>query len=749
MNDSPQAAGASTTPNGAPPILIRRYRKADPLVRKKPHRRPQPTQPALQGAINGQKPMPSKPAPVKPPYKANPEPPEPTGPKDSQGFSTYAGEQCQYFPVRTTKRALLDGLRHHVARFASHKNVDPQNQNDFLRPVRLQRRDPRAPPAGAGANKDGDVDMMDIDSKEGLLEMKEREKQEIIKAERDAQRQADLAQMAPNVSAGQNARRKLNPSKKKTQQGRRTYNTPEEKARKQLRYEEAIPWHLEDFDNKNTWVGNYESALSDTYCMLALSKEGHFRFVPLERWYKFTPKNQFKTLTIEEAEAAMQKKVAQPRWVMDFEKKKQEQQILEADHQSSRKLFMGRSDFNRPGLVKSEAVDADELDFEEDRFADDEENADLGLNEEEQEETKQAADRIKRNQLAANIFDLKDEKEVDAVAELERREREREAKEGKKVKKALKRREKNFLYASDSDSESDTENEDSVKKEDDKSAEKGKGKDSEKLPSGASSKGNNTPSGRNKVIEVNKKGNSSNKRPGSPNLSEASGTESIRKKQKKKHGLSQPATGSTSNLATGPSSSAPEAGRAGNSGMRKSSIVKLPMDAHKLNEISSHPPRPDLRRSKTGPGSSSDGEATGGDRSDGGHRKKKMKLRIGGSPTNGSPTGSRAVSPQPPNASFTGRSRAASPGESRPGENTSTAAGVFSHNSQVIGMTATDVLNAIPPEGISTADAMTILKPLGFVRELFVKVVKEHCVMEEDSNGKKLVFLRPGVTAAK
>jgi transcription initiation factor TFIIF subunit alpha len=156
---------------------------------------------------------------------------------------------------------------------------------------------------------------------------------------------------------------------------------------------------------------------------------------------------------------------------------------------------------------------------------------------------------------------------------------------------------------------------------------------------------------------------SENKRPGSPNLSDASGTDTMRKKQKKKHGSSSqptarstPAPGSRQ-LSPAPSSSAPDNTRPGMP-PRQSSIIKLSVESNKLSEISSAAPRPDPKRSRMAAGSGSEGEATGADMSDG-NRKKKIK-RNAASPPSHSPSGSRAGSPQP-NRDGHGSSRAGSP----------------------------------------------------------------------------------------
>ncbi len=344
----------------------------------------------------------------------------------------------------------MEGLRYHVGRFSSKKPVDPSDESVFTRPVRLHRRDPRAPPAGAGGAKDENTEAGGLDSKDGLVDDKDRERQEILRAERDAQREADLAQVAPSANTG--GQKKANAFKKKTQQVYRNDQTEEQKAASNLRYEEALPWHLEDFDNKNTWVGSYEAALSDTYVMMVLDKDMTFRLTPIEKWYKFTSKNHFKPLTTEEAESRMGKKVKEPRWFMESQKANEERQYEQRQKKATSKLYLGKWESPSAGGVtapaaKTEQAEADDLDFEEDRFADDEENQ---LFEGEDDEAKQAEDRIKRDQLQANIFDLKDEKEYEKAESREKKEKEAEKLLGKQVKKALMKREKNYIYDTDS-----------------------------------------------------------------------------------------------------------------------------------------------------------------------------------------------------------------------------------------------------------------------------------------------------------
>jgi transcription initiation factor TFIIF subunit alpha len=166
--------------------------------------------------------------------------------------------------------------------------------------------------------------------------------------------------------------------------------------------------------------------------------------IPVEKWYKFGAKSQFRALTIEEAERFMAKKIKDPRWFMEKQQEQAQRKELE-QFAKQRKVYAGKQGTPAAG---ADGLEADEMDFEEDRFADDEEHDDL-FNED--EETKAAEKRIKQDQLKANVFDLKDEKEYEEEELREKREREARRILGKKVRKALKKREKNYDYSSGSD----------------------------------------------------------------------------------------------------------------------------------------------------------------------------------------------------------------------------------------------------------------------------------------------------------
>lgn len=426
---------------GAPMMKIRRPRAADPLVR--PKRRPPPGRPAANPAAAKGVPAP-KPTTVAPAAIKNATEPAPLrlqrpNVREDMTVNGFSGPPLSTFidyPLVTTKRALREGLKHHVSKFVSKKAIDPRNEQQFTRPVRLQRRDPRAKPPDPDAVKREDEKHIPW----AMRDMTEAERAEFEakKALREKEREENLAQIAPSAATAQ---KRANPPKPKTQQVMKADMTAEEIAKARIKYEEALPWHMEDFDNKNTWMGNYEAALSETYAMFVLEPTGKMRMVPIDKWYRFSARNAFKTLTIEEAEKFMSKKIKDPRWFME----KQE----EAVRQKELNAFAKQSKVYRGKEVSAAGLDGNDMDFEEDRFADDEE-VDAGLFEED-EDTKAAEQRIKQDQLKANVFNLKEEKDYDEEELKEKKEKEARKVIGKKVRKALQRREKNFDYSSGSD----------------------------------------------------------------------------------------------------------------------------------------------------------------------------------------------------------------------------------------------------------------------------------------------------------
>ena len=453
MSASPSGLsnGQTPTPNGGPPQFIRKPKPADPLrPRKKPVRRPNLPPGSAAPKPNGSTPAsrPSGPAPsngVGPVRGPRPVP-------ANGGWTHPPQGHYQDFPLITTKRSLRDALRYHIAKFNGSKDVDPENQGQFTRPVVLHRKDPRA--VVEEKDKEG------VAAGDEIMDSKEREKAEIAKAEKDARRAADLAQIAPTGTNAAGAAKKGQLKRlPKTEQVYKTDKTEEDKRKSDLRYEEALPWHLEDAEGKNAWFGTYEAALSDVNVIFVV--EGStFKMVPVDKWYKFTQKAQFKTFTIEEAESRLSKGAKETRWAMQTQKKAQE----EKDFQQGRSLMyagfsaggeLRKGLYARKGETESfknsgkrETEDADDMDFEaDDLFQDDDEQATVEPDQD--EEVKEAQNKIKREQLGANIFDQAIEAEVDKELEEEKREEEKRKLLGKQVTKALKKREKNYIYESD------------------------------------------------------------------------------------------------------------------------------------------------------------------------------------------------------------------------------------------------------------------------------------------------------------
>ncbi|MBE3049742.1 hypothetical protein IMZ48_46050, partial [Candidatus Bathyarchaeota archaeon] len=109
--------------------------------------------------------------------------------------------QAQYrdVPIVTTVKALREGTRYHVMRFPQgprdKEAIDPTDQSVFTRPVLLHRRDPGQPPPGhKDKNQKTPPKEEDIPEDE-----KEAERQHQMKAEREAQKAADQAKIAPSV----------------------------------------------------------------------------------------------------------------------------------------------------------------------------------------------------------------------------------------------------------------------------------------------------------------------------------------------------------------------------------------------------------------------------------------------------------------------------------------------------------------------------------------------------------------------
>ncbi|KAG0667441.1 hypothetical protein C6P45_005494 [Maudiozyma exigua] len=274
-----------------------------------------------------------------------------------------------------------------------------------------------------------------------------------------------MADVAPD---GGGRARRIN-SKRKTRQ----LKVLDENAKK-LRFEEFYPWVMEDYDGYNTWVGSYEAGNSDSYVLLAVENDGSFTMIPADKVYKFTARNKYATLTIDEAEKRMDKKSGEvPRWLM-----KHLDNIGTTTTRYDRTKRRLRQAAIQGGGVGGVDDDDDEehddnseveLDYDEE-FADDEESPIIDGNE---QENKESEKRIKKEMLKANAMGLRDDEPVDDEEDDDQLNDKKIDGEGERIKKALQKTELAALYSSDDDainpylSESDLESQETpeVKKE--------------------------------------------------------------------------------------------------------------------------------------------------------------------------------------------------------------------------------------------------------------------------------------------
>lgn len=456
-----------------------------------------------------------------------------------------APEEQEYtdYPIFVMKDALAEGLHYHAMRFQNRPgrdggniSVNPYDENQFTRPVQLHRRNARERLAV--------VEQSDAASG---VDDKERELMNAKRAERQAEREANQALIAP--TGGETSKPLRKKPQKKVEDVYYNENNPRQRERAQLRYEEARPWHLEDFDSKNVWIGSYEEPMSESSVLFEIGNDG-FKMVPVEKWYKFTQTNRVGVMDSDAVEKHMAMKVKAPRWFRGTQEENDE-----ARRQAARRLreerlaeMRGGQDDEVDRLPKKEdyQADVDEIDFEfNDEFQDDDEGFIFGA--EQDEETKETEKRVREEMRGANLAGtgVKDEdRDWDAEEQQEKLKEQEEKRRTKRMRKQLIKKERKNEYDSDSDrgefSES-SESEDSEEErerleeereglEEDKKREERRKVNGEK--SGSSTRGTNTPTGRAEKRDNAKLFAASRKRPGSPDLSEMSGNELSRKKVK-------------------------------------------------------------------------------------------------------------------------------------------------------------------------------------------------------------------------
>jgi transcription initiation factor TFIIF subunit alpha len=455
------------------------------------------------------------------------------------------------YGVYISKKDIEEGMRYHGFKFNVRPGadgkvpiIDPYDAGQFTRPVRLHRRYARdkqelGQPSDAPAGVDD----------------KERELYNARRAERQAEREANQALIAPTGTST-----KKTQGKKKNQKVVEDvyYNesNPKQQKAAQLRYEETKPWHMEDFESKNTWIGTYQEPMSSSSVLLTVDPEhAIFTMTPIERWYKFTQTNRLDTMTAEEAEKFMTAGYKPDRWFLKTQVGKEEEKQKQVKMKREQVMAMKKAEAAEDGgyaAVKDEGEfynpDKDDLDFEfNDEFQDDDEGAMFGNLEE--DEAKDIEKRIREEMRGANISapGLKNtEMDFDEEEMRQKMDERAQKKREKRMKKQLIRKERKLEYEDASDSNPYSESSDDEDSDEERERLETERKEEEERKaaaangdkSGASTKGTNTPSGRSEKKDPARSNAAlaaSLKRPGSPNLSDASGTES-RKKAKGTNG---------------------------------------------------------------------------------------------------------------------------------------------------------------------------------------------------------------------
>lgn len=341
-----------------------------------------------------------------------------------------------------TKKDIKEGLRSHIMRFAKARGggvTDIMNDAEFARPVTLHRKDARSLNV-TQANKEGSPSPTPVDPVEA-------ERLEKAKLEKEAQRASDQAQIAPVAAKDIVSKKQPQKQEKTSTQTFYAKRSDAHKKESTIRYEESLPWVLEDADGKSTYVGAYTAALSESMAALQFEND-KWRLIPLEKFYKFTHKPPFKTYSIEEAEKLMGKKVVQGRWAMrDGERDK-----LKEEMAATRNALTGRAKVKTESdtfraAARSEKQEHDDLDMSGDEFQDDDENPNMEPDND--EDVKESRERVRREQLGANLFGTADEQALEAELRRELMEEEARRIHGKGIEKNLIKIDKNMLYKQD------------------------------------------------------------------------------------------------------------------------------------------------------------------------------------------------------------------------------------------------------------------------------------------------------------
>ena len=511
-----------------PPAMQRRKQPVSVFAPKK-----RPPVKRQQGPAGQQRPTP----PTQAPNGAQ-APPQQTGHTNGINTATQPvpeddGEWTEY-PIYVSRSNDSHNLHYHAMKLQGRvfKNgeytfPDPYDQSQFTRPLQLHRR----------LGRDKIVQAGQREATPGLDD-KERELLSIKREERQREREANQAQIAP--TGGEAKKHTRQKPKKKVEDVWYDEQDEAKKKKHQTRYEESRPWHLEDFEHKNVWIGNYEEPPSEESVMFEISGTG-FRMVPVEKWYRFTQANRVKTLEGDAIEKEMAKPGFMPRFLAKHHQntpqaRKEAMEKRKAEFRAQQRG--GDEEEEKPASKEEYNADVDEMDYEfNDEFQDDDEGAMFEDQDAEDQKTIDAKMRAEMRNAGLGATGIKDEdKDYDAEEENQREEEKAEKRMTKRLRKALMKKERKHEYEDDSEhgefsesSESEDSEDERERLEQERKQEEANKANGDK--SGASTKGTNTPSGRAEKRDPAKLGNSL-KRPGSPDLSELSGNESTRKRAK-------------------------------------------------------------------------------------------------------------------------------------------------------------------------------------------------------------------------
>ncbi|KAH9845397.1 transcription initiation factor IIF subunit alpha [Teratosphaeria destructans] len=521
--NAPSRPTSATPTGGGAPVAMRKKPAANIFnPKKKPTRKPAPANSAV---ANGKVPVSG--------LQAN-------GPTAANGINAEQQDDpntYKEYPIFISKQPGQAGLNYHALRLQVHQKqangqpvvISPWNHKDFQRPLRLFRK--------LAQEKQDKGEQSDAQPGEND---QDRERREMQKQARQEEREANQALIAPDGDMGRKQAKKK--PQKKVQDVYRNEMDIEQQKKSRLRYEEARPWHLEDFEGKSKWVGSYEEPLSYNHALFQLSEDG-FEMVPVQKWYRMVRSDRLKLLDSERIERIMQSKAKIPRWLMrdTLEPK------VDADGVMIRPRRLKKADSDedeqKPAVKNEFSADVDEIDFEYGgEFQDDDEG--LLFGDQEEADAKELERRLHQEMRQANLPDsaIKNEENEDYDKE-EQKEREKAAEERRKQKKLrrrLKKREMRHEYESDSNDEDryaeSSESEDS-EEEREREEEERKREEAKKQAllngdkSGASTKGTNTPTGR-----PEKKAGPGDSLKRNADASDLSGNESGRRKKAKING---------------------------------------------------------------------------------------------------------------------------------------------------------------------------------------------------------------------